>query len=164
MFKHSLWVYAISFFPGIVISCSGDSAKNRKKEQPKTIVAKPYDTIPRYRALVKKEPVDSYQEKTENPLNDWYFRVRIYETPNTFHYLLKLEYEEIRGQDTLRIPNFGIPPRPVIKKGKEKYSCIIGFLDKNNEFREYKKVFVKNNTLKVTTIKQYSVATYWKEK
>jgi hypothetical protein len=151
-----------------VISCSGDSAKNKEKEQakdlPKTIVAKPYDTIPRYRAVVKKEPIDSYQEKTENPLNDWYFRVRIYETPNTFHYLLKLEYEEIRGQDTLRIPNFGIPPRPVIRKGKEKYSCIIGFLDKDNAFREYKKVFVKNNTLKVTTIKQYSVATYWTEK
>lgn len=106
---------------------------------------------------VKKTPVVSYSEKTENPLNDWYFKVELFETKNTFHYLMKLQYEEIRGTDTLKLPNFGRMPEPVIKKGDDKFSCIIGFLDKEDKFREYKKVYVKDNVLKVTTIRHYSV-------
>ena len=83
--------------------------------------------------------------------------MRLYETPKTFHYLIKLEYEEIRGQDTLKLPNFGALPKPVIQKGPEQYSCIIGFMDKDNQFREYKKVYVKENTLKITALKHYGV-------
>jgi hypothetical protein len=69
----------------------------------------------------------------------------------------------VNGEDTLKLPNFGTLPRPVIQKGKEKYSCIIGFMDKQNQFREYKKVYVKGNQLKITALKHYAVATYEKE-
>lgn len=117
----------------------------------------PLHAIPATRKEVRKKPVAEYAEKTENPLNNWYFRVQLYETERTFYYLLKLEYEEIRGQDTLKIPNFGIHPEPVIQKGPDEFSCIIGFLDKEKKFREYKKVYVKNNALKVTTLKGYAV-------
>ena len=68
-----------------------------------------------------------------------------------------MEFEEIRGTDTLRLPNFGTMPEPVIQKGSEKYSCIIGFLDQDKNFREYKKVYVKNNVLRITALKHYAV-------
>jgi hypothetical protein len=115
------------------------------------------ENIPLERDIVQKEPVAEYKVKTENPLNDWYFQVQLYETPKTFHYLIKLEYEVIQGKDTLKLPNFGMLPKPVIQKGPDRYSCIIGFLDKDNNFREYKKVYVKGNTLKIEAIKHYGV-------
>ena len=115
------------------------------------------ENVPLDRDNVQTEPVAEYKVRTENPLNDWYFRVRLYETPKTFHYLIKLEYEEIQGKDTLKLPNFGALPKPVIQKGPEQYSCIIGFMDKDNKFREYKKVYVKENTLKITALKHYGV-------
>lgn len=148
-----------------VLSC--DSKKTSKpKEQvaeTKTDTRSPADKIPSFRKEISKKPVADYKEKTDNPLNDWYFRVQLFETEKTFHYLMKLEYETIRGLDTLRLPNFGTQPEPVIQKGPEKYSCIVGFLDKDKKFREYKKVYVKNEVLKVTAIKHYAVSTFLKE-
>ena len=110
------------------------------------------------RTVVKKEAVAEFKERTDNPLNNWYFSVRLFETTKTFDYVLKMQFEEIRGEDTLRLPNFGIPPKPELRKGKDKYSCIIGFLDRNNEFREYKLVYVKDGSeLKLTTLNHYSI-------
>lgn len=118
--------------------------------------------IPEYRDSVRKQPVAQHQEKVDNPLNDWYFSVKVYETPKTFQYLVKLKFEEIDGEDTLKLPNFGTLPKPAIQKGNEKYSCIIGFMDRENKFREYKKVYVQANHLKITALKHYAVATYEK--
>jgi hypothetical protein len=120
----------------------------------------PAEKIPMYRTTVNAEPVAEYKEKTENPLNDWYFSVKLYETPKTFQYVMKLKYEELEGDDTLFLPNVGTVPRPVIQKGEDKYSCIVGFMDNHDQFREYKKVYVKYDQLKVTSLKHYSVATY----
>ena len=118
--------------------------------------------ISELRQAVSNKPVAQYREKVDNPLNDWYFSVQLFETQKKFHYIIKLGYEEIRGEDTLKLPNFGTEPKPVIQKGPEKYSCIIGFLDKENKFREYKKVHVKGNILKITAIKHYGVSSYTK--
>ena len=143
----------------ILISCQNSQKKEKVSVKKKDTVVLKTPYINPIRDEVRKQAVASYSEKTENPLNDWYFRVELYETKNTFHYLIKLQYEEIRGADTLKLPNFGRMPEPVIKKGEEQYSCIIGFLDKENKFREYKKVYVKDNVLKITTLKHYSVRT-----
>jgi hypothetical protein len=129
----------------------------------KPIVINPANNIPEYRKEIKKEAVDAYSEKTDNPLNDWYFSVRLFETGKTFQYLIKMKFEELVAEDTLRLPNFGAQPKPVLKKGKEKYSCIIGFMDTDNTFREYKLVHVENGNLKLTTLKHYSIATYQDE-
>jgi len=118
--------------------------------------------VPLYRTAVQPEPVDQYRERTDNPLNDWYFSVKLFETPKTFCYLMKLQYEEVEGEDTLKLPNFGMLPKPVIKKGPEKYSCIVGFMDNEDKFREYKKVYVQKDHLKVTALRHYAVATYEK--
>ena len=116
------------------------------------------ESIPDERKQIKKDPVASYKEKADDALNDWYFSVRLFETKKTFDYLLKMQFEEIRGEDTVRLPNLGFEPKPELRKGKDKYSCIIGFLDQQHNFREYKLVSVKNgNELKLTTLNRYSV-------
>lgn len=128
----------------------------------KPAIINPANNIPLFRDTVQKEAVAQYSERTDNPLNDWYFSVKLFETGKTFYYLIKLQYEEISGTDTLKLPNFGTLPKPVIQKGPEKYSCIIGFMDKEDQFREYKKVYVTGNHLKITALKHYAVVTYQK--
>ena len=144
----------------ILISCQNSQKKEKISEKKKDRVISKTPYINPVRDEVRKQAVVSYSEKIDNPLNDWYFRVELFETKNSFHYLVKLQYEEIRGTDTLKLPNFGRMPEPVIKKGEEQYSCIIGFLDKEDKFREYKKVYVKDNVLKITTLRHYSVRSY----
>ena len=157
-------LFGIVFFLAIVsiFGCK-QTGKHDVNDQGTESNQKPLTiSIPEYRDSVSKKPVAQHVEKVDNPLNNWYFSVKLYETPKTFHYLIKLGYEEIVGEDTLKLPNFGTFPKPVIQKGNEKYSCIIGFLDKENKFREYKKVYVKANRLKITALKHYAVATYEK--
>lgn len=153
----------ISFFTLIVFMSCNEPANTEQQDQVSESNKKSLTIlIPEYRDTVRKEAIAQHQEKVDNPLNDWYFSVKLYETPKTFHYLVKLRFEEIQGVDTLKLPNFGTIPKPVIQKGSEKYSCIIGFLDKENKFREYKKVYVKDDHLKITALKHYAVASYEK--
>lgn len=114
---------------------------------------------PETRAHVKKEPVAEYRVRTDNKLNDLFFTVRLYETPLTMKYLAKVDYEGLTGEDTIKLPDVGIPPHPVLQKGPEKYSCIVGLMDNNNAFRELKKVYVtgKGSELKITTLRHYVV-------
>lgn len=152
---------------GLIVSCGENASKKQQGKADSSqapVVVNAASSIPLYRDTVSNDPVAGYRVKTDNPLNDWYFSVRLYETRKTFNYLIKLEFEEISGQDTLRLPNFGVPPLPVVRKGPEKYSCIIGFMDKENQFREYKKVYVVGDRLKITALKHYAVATYQDDK
>jgi hypothetical protein len=138
--------------------CGGNNQHTVNDKDTGAVTRYPSDTIPVFRKEIKKDPVAEYRERTDNPLNNWYFSVRMYETPKTFRYLLKMEFEEISGEDTIKLPNFGIEPKPEIRKGKDKYSCIIGFLDRNNQFREYKMVYINDGThLKLVTLNHYSV-------
>lgn len=114
---------------------------------------------PETRAHVRKEPVAEYRVRTDSKLNEEYFTVQLYETPLTMRYLVKVDYEGLTGEDTIKLPDVGIPPHPVLQKGPEKYSCIVGLMDNNNTFRELKKVYVtdKGGQLKITTLKHYVV-------
>jgi hypothetical protein len=143
-----------------IVSCKDQSDPKSKADNAQQAAETKKEKIPLIRDSINPKPVAEFVKKTDDPLNDWYFSVRLYETPKTFHYLIKLQFEEIRGEDTLKLPNLGTMPKPVIKPGDEKYACIIGFLDKENQFREYKKVHVKNNSLKITALKHYAVRSY----
>ena len=114
---------------------------------------------PEMRDHVKKEAVAEYKIKTDNKLNDLYFTVKLYETPVTMKYVAKVDFEGLGGEDTIRLPDVGIPPHPVLQKGPERYSCIIGFDDNNRSFRELKKAYVtdKGSELKITSLKHYIV-------
>ena len=137
--------------------CSENDPANSTEKSVGTTTAKPVVSLTR--DSVKTAPVASYSVRTDNPLNEWYFKVQLFETPQTFKYLVKLQFEEIQGEDTLTLPNLGKMPEPVIQKGPDKYSCILAFKDQDGQVREYKKVYVKNNSLKITALKHYAVTT-----
>jgi hypothetical protein len=158
--KKSTAVHFAIIISVVLFSCHSINQNNalQTDSASKSVVINPANTVPEFRKFVKAEPVAEYKEKTDNPLNDWYFSVKLFETEKTFNYLMKLQFEEITGEDTLRLPNFGNEPKPVTQKGKDKYSCIVGFMDNENKFREYKLVHVENNNhLKVTSLKHYSI-------
>src|SRR5687768_671850 len=99
-------IFSSAIILSILISCgqanTEPAAKTDSTAKSGTPALRP-ENVPLDRENVKTEAVAEYKVRTENPLNDWYFRVRLYETPKTFHYLIKLEYEEIHGQDTLKL-------------------------------------------------------------
>ncbi len=105
------------------------------------------------------KPVASFSKLIQDEFNKWEFSVNIYETTETFKYLLKLRYKELRITDTLTIPNFSIYPKPDIKNDK-KNSCIISFADKKGDFKAYKMVAIKNERLKIIGLKSYFVCVY----
>lgn len=71
-----------------------------------------------------------------------------------------MQYEGVLETDTLKIPNFGTWPMVQVIKGPEKMSCVIGFLDKQKHFKEYKKLLAKDNKLKLLVLKRYGVGLY----
>ena len=113
------------------------------------------NTIPAIRKNVKKEAVASYVIPMGDPKLDRKFGAEVFETPETFKYLLVMYFDGTTQNDTLAVPDFGISPIVQIKPGTEKLSCIIGFLDDKNVFREYKMLAIKNDQLRLTTLKRY---------
>ncbi len=114
---------------------------------------------PELRTQVKTEPIAEYKIRTDDKLNEQYFSVKLYETTETMKYLAKIDYEGLPAEDTITLPDIGIIPQPVLQKGPEKYSCIVGLLDNNKAFRELKKIYVtdRGKELKITTLKHYRV-------
>ena len=113
--------------------------------------------IPEKRENVNKDPVASYVIPMGDPKLDKKFGVQIFETPFTFKYLLIMFHDGTEQQDTLYIPNIGISPVIQIKPGNDTLSCVIGFLDKEKVFREYKMLTGTNDQLRLTTLKKYSL-------
>ena len=140
------------FITVIFLSC------NNQESAEKVISIISNDTIPELRTVVSSKPVANFTKNAGDALNkDWAFTVRVYETSKTFRFVMKIKFEELEAADTLIIPDLHIQPMVELQPGKEKFSCIVGFKDKEQKFREYKKVSVENNQLKITTLKHYGV-------
>jgi hypothetical protein len=150
MIRISISVALIS----ILLACGQKSASNNDQGTDSTQSALP---ISLFRDSVASKPVASFRKKTPNDLNDWYFSVDLFETNKRFEYVVKMQYEEAGGEDTISFPNLGIEPKPALRQGKNNYSCIIGFFDNQGAFREYKEVSYANNQLRITTLKYYAV-------
>lgn len=147
--------------PAVVLGVACQSSANNKPvKTTSTTIVNAKEAVPATRSTVRKEAVATYSTKVTDELNEWYFKVKLYETPETFKYVVKIEYEELRNTDTLSFPNFGIPPALQLKAGPSAYSCIIGFLDKEGIFREYKLVEAKGDRVKLTTLKHYTTSAY----
>jgi hypothetical protein len=114
------------------------------------------------RSKIKKEPVAEYREPTGHPHGT--FVVSLYETSRTMRYRIAVDYEGLTGDDTVRLPDLGAIPRPALKKGSTPLSCIVGFLDNDNLFREVKLVYVtpKGNQFKITTLRHWHVSTHYR--
>jgi hypothetical protein len=146
----------------MIISCNNNQNAS-SGDQKDSGTALTNDNIPTTRNETNPKAVASFFKSVPDSLNNWHFSVDVYETRETFHYLMKMEYMEMRETDTLKIPNIGIEPKIEIRKGKDDYSCIIGFFDRGNNFKEYKLVSAKDDKLKVTVLHHYGVATYQSE-
>ena len=143
----------------IIASCNSKTQTNNSTPVKKdsVVVKSVTQTISLTRDTIDKNPVVTFLKKVPDELNDWKFAVNVYETKQRFRYLMKIQYEELRAEDTLKIQNLGIEPTIQIKPGSEPFSCIIGFLDKENQFKEYKLVSVKDNSLSIHILHRYGV-------
>jgi hypothetical protein len=119
-----------------------------------------YQNIPAERQSINPNPVKTYEETVKSFETTDDFRVSLFETKETFKYLIKIQYKQLDEEDTLRIPNFGVQPSVEIKKGDIRPSCVIGFYDEKKQFRESKLISFENDKLKVKVLKHYAVATY----
>lgn len=109
---------------------------------------------------MSEDPVAEYREKTGHPAGD--FTVRLYQTSKTMYYRVDVEWEGLPGSDTVRLPDLGTEPHPVLQHGQDKYSCIIGFLDNDKRFRELKLVHAKGPQLKISTLRHWVVADHYR--
>ena len=120
-----------------------------------------YENIPAERSTINPNPVKIYSETVKSFETTDEFKVSLFETKETFKYLIKIQYKQLNEEDTLRIPNFGVQPSVEIKKADSiRPSCVVGFLDEKKQFRESKLISFENDKLKVKVLKHYAVATY----
>jgi len=146
------YYYLLAF--AFLFSCSKKNETDETKDSSMTVLN---DTIPTTRKVVSDVAVASYSEKVKDKdnLNDWKFAVDVFETEETFKYLVKIKYKELEAEDNLTIPNFGIQPKVKLKKGEEELTCVIGFLDKEGAFKEFKRVEIVGDQLKIRQTKGY---------
>lgn len=131
--------------------------KDTPVEDSATTESTPETGVSEVRDNPKSSAVVNYQEKVQNDLNNWFFRVALYETKERFVYRMAMEYEEIKEEKDIRFPNLKMEPKPQIKRGSKEHEAIVGFLDEKGNFREYLKVFVEDGNLQVKTLKHYAV-------
>jgi hypothetical protein len=141
----------------ILLAFACNSGPDNASDAKDSTIVVTNDTIPETRKSVSQQPVASYSEPVKDELNDWKFAVSVYETTKTFRFILRIQYKELRMSDSLPIPNFGTWPKVELRKGPEPLSCIIGFLDKKQEFKPYRKAAIKNDQLKLTKLASYYV-------
>jgi len=118
------------------------------------------DTIPTLRTTVKQEPVASHVQKVPDELNDWQFAVKVYETKRRFHYVVRMQYKELRVTDSLNIPNVGIEPTVLIQKDSDPFSCTLGFSDKKGQFKPLSRASIKGDRLRFKTVASYAVGVF----
>jgi hypothetical protein len=140
----------------VLLSCNTNSGSNDKNQDS---VVYTTDKIPQIRSVVNPNPVKTYTETIKSFETTDEFKVQLFETKETFHYLIKINYKNLEAEDTLRVPNFGEVPSVEIIKGDKRPSCITGFLDNNKQFRESKLVFFEDDQIKVHVLKHYGVYT-----
>jgi hypothetical protein len=115
---------------------------------------------PEFRTRINKDAVAEYREKTGRPEGD--FVVQLYQTSKTLAFRVDVEYEGLPGSDTVNLPDLGAEPHPVLQKGGEPYSCIIGFVDNDKQFRELKLVRARGDQLKITTLRHWIVTNHFR--
>jgi hypothetical protein len=152
----------LSVFAGRTASAQEHARKDTFRIDPSNPVLPPPRQNSEDRSKVKKEPVAEYREPTGHLKGN--FIVKLYETSQTMRYRIDVEYDGLPGDDTLKFPDLGTLPRPALRKGSTPLSCIVGFLDNDNLFREVKLVYVtpKGNQFKITTLRHWHVSTHYR--
>ncbi|MDE3254030.1 MAG: hypothetical protein KGO92_14610 [Bacteroidota bacterium] len=136
-------------------ACHSDQPEDTGQSNQTVVI--PKDTVPPVRTNPKTTPAARFSEPIGDELNDWKFAVELYETPKTFVYSLRIQAKEVRVNDSVSFPNLGYAPKPVLQKGNQPFTCLIGFLDKEGKFKEYKKVSFTDDQLRIKTTHTYYV-------
>jgi hypothetical protein len=138
----------------VLISCGTNNSGNPGDGSD----SRSYENIPTERKDVNPNAVKTYSETVKSFETTDDFKVSLFETKQTFHYLIKIQYKNLDEEDTLKVPDFGIQPSVEIVKGDSiRPSCIVGFYDDKKQFRESKLVSFGDNSLKVKVLKHYAV-------
>jgi hypothetical protein len=139
-----------------IYSCSNGTGNNGSGD---SITINTND-VPVNRATVNPDAIKTYQETVKSFETTDNFKVALFETKQTFNYLISIRYKELNVTDTLHVPDFGSNPSVEIIKGDSiRPSCIIGYYDKENQFKESKLIYFKGDKLKVKVLKYYAVYT-----
>lgn len=152
-------VLIISCMAVFVLSCQGPTGQGSSGEAVHTVVIKAPE-VPVTRSETRRSPVAVYREKIAGNTLVGDFVVKVFETKKTFAYRMNIQYAAVTVDDTLKLPNLGVMPAPVLKKGPTENSCIAGFLDDKKQFHEYKLVSVTHQKISIKVLKHYAVATY----
>lgn len=152
--------YLILLFISITAGCQNSNTETTKTATDTTTMVIRADTIPAERTIVKKEPVAVYTEKVPDELNNWVFAVSVYETKRRFHYIVRMQYKELRITDSIMVPNFGIEPTVQIQKDSSPFSCTLGFTDKKGNFKPLSRASVKEERLRFKKVASYAVGVY----
>ncbi|MBL0883543.1 MAG: hypothetical protein IBJ16_09410 [Chitinophagaceae bacterium] len=151
MVRKCICLYALLII--LFIACN-----NRPENvQQETAVVIPADSISELRSTIRKEAVITHQQKVPDEFNNWKFQVSLYETERRFHYIVRMQYKELRISDSINIPNLGKEPIVEIQKDSQPYSCTIGFLDKKGVFKPYYRANVQKEQLRFKKIAAYGV-------
>lgn len=159
-FKYYSMKYSYLFIVLWLVSCADNGLRGKNEIAASSTSFVTNDTVSTIRDVVSRKPVASYVVPVNDPKLERTFGVNVYETSHTFEFLLKMHYEAMEITDTLKVPNFGVLPTIKINRGKDNLSCIVGFLDKKNEFKEYKMVTVKGDKMRLVVLKRYSTGRY----
>jgi hypothetical protein len=138
----------------LILSCNSKTDDNKNSGDS---VVYSTDKISETRSNVNPKPVKTYSETVKSFETTDEFKVSLFETKETFRYLIKINYKNLEAEDTLNVPNFGEVPSVEIIKGDKRPSCIVGFLDNNKQFRESKLIFFEDNKIEVHVLKHYGV-------
>ncbi len=152
--------YLFLAFVGIAAGCRNSHDETTKPAANTSTTVIRADTIPVERSIVKKDPVAIYTEKVPDELNNWVFAVHVFETKRRFHYIVRMQYKELRITDSINVPNFGIEPTVQIQKDNSPFSCTLGFTDKKGIFKPLSRASVKEERLRFKKVASYAVGVY----
>lgn len=138
----------------LLCSCTDSINKNNNNDS----IISPSENISTARSSVNPNAIKTYEETVKSFETTDHFKVSIFETNQTFNFLIKISYKQMNETDTLHVPDFGsLPSVDIIKGDSIRPSCIIGFYDKNKNFKESKLIYYKENILKIKVLKYYAV-------
>ena len=144
----------VVFLVGLLFSCNTNTQHNNQNQDS---IVYSSGKIPETRSVINPNPVKTYSETIKSFETTDEFKVALFETKETFHYLIKVNYKNLEAEDTLRVPNFGQVPSVQIMKGDTRPSCIVGFLDNDKQFRESKLIYFEDSEIKIHVLKHYGV-------
>lgn len=146
--------FSIILLSVLLYSCAAGINKNNNNDS----IISPTENISTVRSSVDPNAIKIYEETVKSFETTDHFKVSIFETNQTFNFLIKISYKQMNETDTLHVPDFGsLPSVDIIKGDSIRPSCIIGFNDNDKNFKESKLIYFKDKILKIKVLKYYAV-------